>query len=429
MKKMLLLLAGVMLFPSFTFAEDIQTVDGTVYKDITVEGVNPSGIDIGYTDANGSYILRGLKFTNLPADIQKRFGYVPVASQQFESKVNQYSSSEMEDVAGTEKARLEAIKKEVQQKLAGADIKINPADLRYAVFALRRLVKIKSVGPIQQGCVVEVQEVTTGKPIKSARVLLDGVNLPPDDVWTGYIYPTGAQATYQKVSGIPVFTESVNRSVDIINKYLNIYGEYAASMNDQNNTPPQDIPAPDQDSSVASGDNSSVSANISQPADSSSVSSGSSQQDQQDQQSSADNNNFNYVPDDGYGYTYSVGGSYYPVNWYWHHHNRPHPRPTPRPGPKPVYNNNANANTSNFNNRINSNANISNFDNRINAYEQSINRQESRSGAIPNAGGGQRNYGQSSNRVGNFHQAYSGGGSRSGGGFGGRSGGGGGGRR
>lgn len=411
MKKLLLLLAGVMLFPCLTFAEDIQTVDGTVYKDIAIEGVNPSGIDIGYTDAGGNYILRGLKFTNLPADIQKRFGYVPVASQQFEAKVNQYSSSEMEDVAGSEKARLEAIKKEVQQKLAGADIKINPADLRYAVFALRRLVKIKSAGPIQQGCVVEVQEVTTGKPIKSARVLLDGVNLPPDDVWTGYIYPTGAQATYQKVSGIPVFTESVNRSVDIINKYLNIYGEYAASMNDQNDAPAQDIPAPDQDSSVASGDNSSASANISQPADSSSVSSGSSQQDQQDQQSSADNN-FNYIPDDGYGYTYCVGGSYYPVNWYWHHHNRPHPRPTPRPVPKPVYNNNAS---------------INNFDNRINAYEQSVNRQESRSAAIPNAGGGQKNYGQSSNRVGNFHQAYSGGGSRSGGRSGG--GGGGGGRR
>ncbi len=397
---MLLLLTGVMLFPCLTFAENIQTVDGTVYKDITVEGVNPSGIDIGYTDANGNYILRGLKFTNLPADIQKRFGYVPVASQQFESKVNQYSSSEMEDVASTEKARLEAIKKEVQQKLAGADIKINPADLRYAVFALRRLVKIKVVGPIQQGCVVEVQEVTTGKPIKSTKVLLDGVNLPPEDIWTGYIYPTGAQATYQKVSGIPVFTESVNRSVDIINKYLNIYGEYAASMNNQNNTPPQDIPAPDQDSSVASSDNSSTSANASQPADSSSVSDSS----QQDQQSSTDNN-FNYIPDDGYGYTYCVGGSYYPVNWYWHQHNRPHPRPTPRPVPRPVYNN--------------ANANINNFDNRINAYEQSINRQDSRPAAIPNAGGGQRNYGQSSNRFGNFHQAYSGGG------FGGRSGGGG----
>ncbi len=411
MKKLLFLLTGLILFPCLAYAEDIQTVDGTIYKNITIEGVNPSGIDIGYTDAGGNYILRGLAFTNLPADIQKRFGYTPVTSQQFDAKVKQYSSSEMEDVAGTEKNRLEAIKKEVQQKLAGADININPADLRYAVFALRRLVKIKSVGPIQQGCVVEVQEVTTGKPIKSKKVLLDGVNLPPDDVWTGYIYPTGAQATYQKVNGIPVFTESVNRSVDIINKYLNIYGEYAASMNTQNTPPPQeDIPAPDQDNNAAAGDNSSASANASQPADSSSGSADSSQQ----TQPIPVDNNFNYTPDDGYGYTYCVGGSYYPVNWYWHHHNRPHPRPTPRPVPKPVYSNNAN---------------INNFDNRINAYEQSINRQESRPGAIPNAGGGQRNYGQSM-RVGNFHQAYSGGGTGGGGFGGGRAGGmGGGGRR
>ncbi len=408
MKKLLFLLTGLMLFPCLIFAEDIQTVDGTVYKNISIEGVNPSGIDIGYTDANGNYILRGLAFTNLPADIQKRFGYKPVASQQFDTKVNQYSSSEMEDVAGIEKSRLETIKTEVKQKLAGADININPADLRYAVFALRRTVKVKSVGPIRQGCVVEIQEVTTGKPIKSKRVLLDGVNLPPDNVWTGYIYPTGAQATYQGVNGVPVFTESVNRSVDIINKYLNIYGEYAASMNNQNNTPPQDVPAPDQDSNVAaSNDYSNTSSNASSSTDSSSTGADSSQQ---DQPMPADNN-FNYTPDDGYGYTYYVG-SYCPVDWYWRNHNRPHPHPKPGPGPhpvpKPVYNN--------------ANVNTSNFDNRAKAYEQSLNRHESRPGSIPNAGSGQRNYGQSVNRVGNFHQAYSGGGmggGRAGGGMGG----------
>ena len=413
MKKLLLLLTGVMLFPCLIFAEDIQTVDGTVYKNVSIEGVNPSGIDIGYTDANGNYILRGLAFTNLPESIQKRFGYTPAVSQQFNAKVNQYSSTEMEDVAGSEKARLEAIKKEVKQKLAGADININPADLRYAVFALRRLVKIKSVGPIRQGCVVEIQEVTSGKPIKSKKVLLDGVNLPPDNIWTGYIYPTGAQATYQGANGVPVFTESVNRSVDIINKYLNIYGEYAASMNNQNNASPQDIPAPDQDNNannVTSDAYSSVS-----PTDSSSYSADSIQQDQQ----MPVDNNFNYIPDDGYGYTYSVGGSYYPVDWYWRYHNRPHPHPKPHPAPKPMPRTESGVRAGSV-----SSTGATNFENRANAYEQSINRQESRSGSISNMGGGERNYGQSINRVGNFHQAYSGGGISSGG-FGGRSGGGG----
>ncbi len=413
MKKLLFLLSGVMLFSCLTSAEDIQTVDGTVYKNVSIEGVNPSGIDVGYTDANGNYILRGLAFTNLPENIQKRFGYKPAASQQFDSKVNQYSSSEMEDVAGTEKARLETIKKEVKQKLAGADININPADLRYAVFALRRLVKIKSVGPIRQGCVVEIQEVTSGKPIKNKKVLLDGVNLPPDNVWTGYIYPTGAQATYQGANGIPVFTESVNRSVDIINKYLNIYGEYAASMNNQNNAPPQDVPAPDQDNNannVTSDAYSSVS-----PTDTSDYSADSIQQDQQ----MPVDNNFNYIPDDGYGYTYSVGGSYYPVDWYWRNHNRPHPHPKPHSGSKPMPRAESGAKTeSGARTGSASGTGTTNFENRANAYEQSINRQESRSGSISNLGGGERNYGQSINRVGNFHQAYSGGG------FGGRTGGG-----
>ncbi len=385
--KIVLLLVTIRLFSCFTFAEDIQTVDGTIYKNISIEGVNPSGIDIGYTDANGNYILRGLAFTNLPPDIQNRFGYKPVISQQFDAKVSQYSSSEMEDVASTEKNRLESIKKEIKQKLAGADITISTSDLRYATFALRRLVKIKSVGPVRQGCVVEIQEVTSGKPIKSQKVLLDGVNLPPNDVWIGYIYPTGAQATYQSINGIPVFTESVNRSVDIINKYLNIYGEYAASMNSQNDAPAQDIPAPDQDNNVTvdSSNYSDTSSNVS-----SQTNSNNSQEDQQ----AASNNNFTYTPDDGYGYTYSVGGAYYPVDWYWRNHNRPHPHP--RPGPTPVYNNN-------------------HFDSKIEAYGQSFNRLESRSGTIPNSDARERNFGQSSNRVGNFHQAYSGGG-RSGGG-------------
>jgi hypothetical protein len=398
MKKLLLLLAGVMLFPCLTFAEDIKTVDGTVYKNVSIEGLNPSGIDIGYTDDNGNYILRGLAFATLPENIQKRFGYKPEVSRQFDAKVNKYSSAEMEDVANTEKSRLETIKKEVKQKLAGADINISPADLRYAVFALRRLVKIKSAGPIRQGCVVDIQEITSGKPIKSKRVLLDGVNLPPDNIWTGYIYPTGAQATYQNVNGIPVFTESVNRSVDIINKYLNIYGEYAASMKDQENAPPQDIPAPDQDNNdntAASSDYSNTLSSASSPTDSSSYNADNSRQDQQ----MPLDNNFNYTPDDGYGYSYSFGGSYYPVDWYWRHHNRPHPhpKPGPPPGPKPVYDAN-------------------NFNSRERAYEQSLNRQAPRPGSIPNAGGGQRNYEQLSNRVGNFHQAYSGGGRAGGGG-------------
>ena len=416
MKKLLFVLAAITLFQGLTFAEDITTVDGTTYKDVSIEGTNPSGIDIGYTNVDGNYVLRGLKFTNLPENIQKRFGYKPELSQQFETKVNAYSSTEMDDVASAQKARLETIIKEIKQKLAGADVNIKPDDLRYAAFALRRTVKVNPVASIRQGCVVDIEEVTSGKPISSKRILLDGVSLPAGTSWTGYIYPTGVQSTYQNVNGIPVFTESVSRSVDIANKYLNIYGEYAASEQGQSATPPQDIPAPDQ----GSPDNAAV-------ADSSSSDSTSASSSYPMSDSSTDyvpQTQIAYAPADGYGCTYYMGGNYCPVNWYWRHHNYPHPRPNPLPRTR----------LDNRNDRQNIAQNAG--QSREKTYEQSINNAERRFSSSQSQNRG--NYsGQSMNRVGNFHQSYSGGGMSSGGtrggGMGGmsgmRGGGGGGGRR
>lgn len=399
MKKMLLTLAAILLSPVLTFAEDITTLDGTTYKNVSIEGTNPSGIDIGYADANNNYVLRGLKFVNLPENIQKRFGYKPEVSQQFDTKINAYSSTEMDDVAAAQKTRLEAIISEMKQKLSGADINIKPEDLRYAAFALRRAVKVNPVGSIRQGCVVEIEEITSGKPIKSKKVLLDGVSLPMGTSWTGYIYPTGVQSTYQNVNGIPVFTESVSRSVDIANKYLNIYGEYAASAKDQPATPQTDTPAPDQ----AGSDNADIS-NNSATADSNSSSGDSASDPNSD--SSADytpQNNFYYnTNDDGYGYTYYMGGNYYPVNWYWHHHRYPHPRPRPLPRTR------ADNRTDGQNTE----------QSREKAYEQAIVNAERRLNSGQNTGQNQsRDYGQSMNQFGNFHQSYGGrgGGMRGGG--------------
>ncbi|MHB9139934.1 MAG: hypothetical protein ACYC4Q_11085, partial [Victivallaceae bacterium] len=206
--------------------------------------------------------------------------------------------------------------------------------------------------------------------------------------------PTGVQSTYQNVNGIPVFTESVSRSVDIANKYLNIYGEYAASAQNQSATPPQDVPAPDQ----GSADNADVSSS------SSSDSAGSSSS-YPLTDSSADyvpQTQIAYVPtDDGYGCTYYMGGNYYPVNWYWRHHNYPHPRPNPLPRTRPA----------NRNDRQNIGQSVP--QSREKAYEQAINNAEKRFSSTQGQNRG--NYsGQSMNRVGSFHQSYSGGGMRGG---------------
>ena len=74
---------------------DIQTRDGQTFKNAVVEGVNPGGIDIGYVNADGYYVLKGLSFKNLPEDLQERFGYDPQEEQeQAEKETNEMLTAE-----------------------------------------------------------------------------------------------------------------------------------------------------------------------------------------------------------------------------------------------------------------------------------------------------------------------------------------------
>lgn len=330
-------------------AGDIKTSDGTIYKNVVVEGVNPGGIDIGYTDANGNFILRGLKFTDLPSDIQKKYGYTPVASGHFEGKVNQYDSLEMDDVAKNAKNRVETIMKEIKSKFSGANIHIKPEDISYAVFGLRRSVKIMPLSTIRQGCIAEIQEVSSGKKINSKQIVLDGVSLPVGVAWSGFIYPTGIKANHDGVSDIPVFTGTAQRAINILNKYLNIYGSYAASQQSVTSPGiPADIQAPsqiiipkDKNFGVVSdyGNKDEINmleakqqtANVPQIKNNN-LNIPSDYGNPDDHKGQTDAVKTYYLPyylapEDNYEYSYYLG-SYYPVDWYRKHSDgRPYPRP------------------------------------------------------------------------------------------------------
>jgi hypothetical protein len=85
-----LLTVSILSFVSVAFAEDFKTVAGKEYKDVTLSRVEPDGIVI-----TGKAGISKLYFTELPKDVQERFGYDP-------QKAGDYSAQQS---AGFEQVR------------------------------------------------------------------------------------------------------------------------------------------------------------------------------------------------------------------------------------------------------------------------------------------------------------------------------------
>ena len=204
MKKLLSLFFLPFAVVSAAETMDITTRSGKVFEDARLERVNPDGIDIGYVNEKGHYVLKGLRFQDLPEELQKKFGYDPEKSRKFETEVKKYEGKDIDKVADEEKTRLERITEQIKAKFAGEKITLKPADLRYAIHAWRRSVEITPVKDTKTGCVVKVDKVVSGRPIQSELVLVDGVHLPAEGSWSGFLYPTGMKAVYEKKQ-IPVF--------------------------------------------------------------------------------------------------------------------------------------------------------------------------------------------------------------------------------
>ena len=314
----------ILFFFFFSFAAalaaetmDITTRSGQVFEDARLERVNPDGIDIGYVNEKGHYVLKGLRFQDLPEELQKKFGYDPEKSRKFETEVRKYEGKDIEKVADEEKTRLERITEQIKAKFAGEKITLKPADLRYAIHAWRRSVEITPVKDTKTGCVVKIDKVVSGRPIQSELVLVDGVHLPAEGSWSGFLYPTGMKAVYEKKQ-IPVFTGNLDDSAEILTKYLEIYAEYAAAGKEKNDNSGKDSDvAPDQ-AAPASQD-------AAAPAE----------QTRTVPDQWTDGNTITYYPFGSYyGFVgdgvYFISGNFAPVAWW----NRFHPdRPPHRPPP------------------------------------------------------------------------------------------------
>ena len=86
----------ILSFTSTAFAEDFKTLDGKEYKDATVSRVEPDGIVL--TSKSG---ISKVYFTELPKDVQIRFGYDP-------QKATAYSAQQAANYAAYQKQQEEA---------------------------------------------------------------------------------------------------------------------------------------------------------------------------------------------------------------------------------------------------------------------------------------------------------------------------------
>jgi len=55
--------------------DEITTRNGTRYRNVTVQRVDPDGLTISYAPVGGGMGAAKLKFENLPDDLQQRYGY------------------------------------------------------------------------------------------------------------------------------------------------------------------------------------------------------------------------------------------------------------------------------------------------------------------------------------------------------------------
>ncbi|HEV2392713.1 MAG TPA: tetratricopeptide repeat protein [Verrucomicrobiae bacterium] len=62
------------------FLPRVRTRDGRTYTCARVQKIEPDGITVSYVPQKGAVGVAKLKFKNLPADVQERYGYDPTAA-------------------------------------------------------------------------------------------------------------------------------------------------------------------------------------------------------------------------------------------------------------------------------------------------------------------------------------------------------------
>lgn len=237
MKTKLMAAFAVFILGISAYSEDIKTLDGQVYKNAKIADSNPTGIDILYNNPKGATVLKGLKFSNLPESIRKRYGYNPKALAQYEKQVSKYKNKKLDDVISNQKNQIMQLKKQLKGKQGDFNVNLKHPDNEELIFSRRSSVKLKVVETTSQGVLVQVEQTFSGQS-PSGKIMVDGLQLAEGSEWTGFIYPLGMKARYGNTNNIPLYTSNLNEGLQLLNDHLNMYGDYSANAANKGNTDP-----------------------------------------------------------------------------------------------------------------------------------------------------------------------------------------------
>ena len=184
-------------------ARDIKTLDGKVYKNVTICDSTAYSIDISYTPEGGGIGIKELFFKNLPEDIRKEFKYNPEKAASLQKKVAAYRWK-------LEQQQLEAYKKELkyEQKEDAQEEHITAVICAHKKFYKLLTIKTDSNGAVAWADTVYANE-TQGH---EGKVYVFGLqDSPQGSAWEGYLYPVGFE-----VDGQPAYSTNTDSAYGII---------------------------------------------------------------------------------------------------------------------------------------------------------------------------------------------------------------------
>ncbi|UKI33085.1 MAG: hypothetical protein L6W00_06200 [Lentisphaeria bacterium] len=212
--------------------------DGTIYRNVTVEQVDPAGLTIGFINENGTSVLKRIPFEELDAAVQQQYRYDPERARRYEERREQLSRDSIEEMkASSEQAgRTETIRAKLRERFNGKNVEVSRDDLLFLIRSNRRALRVNGVEAAESGTLVRVLQDDSGLDALPMMILADGLKLKADESWTGFLYPTGLKARIQGNANLPVFCSSAEMAADLVSGYLDIYYQFVASGG---TTPPE----------------------------------------------------------------------------------------------------------------------------------------------------------------------------------------------
>lgn len=210
---------------------ELETRDGTIYRNVTVEQVDPAGLTIGFINENGTSVLKRIPFEELDAAVQQQYRYDPERARRYEERREQLSRDSIEEMkASSEQAgRTETIRAKLRERFNGKNVEVNRDDLLFLIRSNRRALRVNGVEAAESGTLVRVLQDDSGLDALPMMILADGLKLKTDESWTGFLYPTGLKARIQGNANLPVFCSSAEMAADLVSGYLDIYYQFVAS--------------------------------------------------------------------------------------------------------------------------------------------------------------------------------------------------------